>query len=125
MAPSQKSNAQGDGKQKSLMAWLKKPQTGPNNAAQSTSGAAKVQPVKQGKAIELRTPESKKYDRAHIHSSGVKSSRSSDGGSSVKDTPPTSDPVDVDMLSAEESSESERVQAKSVSIFAEIDRIDA
>lgn len=52
--------------------------------------------------LVTRTPESKPPPVKLLTSSAALSCRSSDGGSSFKDTPPTSDPIDVDMASDEE-----------------------
>ncbi|OCH88410.1 DNA mismatch repair protein Msh6 [Obba rivulosa] len=104
-------------KQKSLMSFFVK---APANA--STSGASsKGSSKKSSKPVprERQTPDIPSSDPAvpprdvhtplskgHSQSSGIASAtytRSSDGGLSAKDTPPTSDPIDVDMSDEEES----------------------
>ncbi|TDL25149.1 DNA mismatch repair protein Msh6 [Rickenella mellea] len=102
-------------KQKSLMGWFAK--GGPTQGA-STNGQPKMKattknmPDATGSATE--TPQKKTRDLKALTSS-VASYRSSDVEStSYKDTPPTSDPVDVDMMSMDEL-EPERVDQDSVS----------
>lgn len=59
---------------------------------------------------EARTPRSKNASLSSVVAD-ANFTRSSDGASSVVQTPPTSDPVDVDMLSAEEA-ESKAMSSK-------------
>ncbi|KAF9225721.1 DNA mismatch repair protein Msh6 [Gyrodon lividus] len=83
-------------KQKSLMNFFGKPPDAkfskPTEATTKSTSAAKPS----------RTPESKTTSSRVVSSSVARSSRSSDVESSVKDTPPTSEPIDIDMLSDEE-----------------------
>ena len=101
-------------KQKSLMSFF-----GKQPAANTTAPAAK-EPTTQTKARantdklvkegassskpaikEPRTPLSKTTSQSSAITSAMYT-RSSDGGFSVHETPPTSDPIDVDMLSDED-----------------------
>lgn len=116
MAPSkQKSNE--PMKQKSLMGWLNKPPTEKKEKAQPTPKPAAAPTSTQtgaSKPDNPTTPESKGSNTLEERgSSGVRSEKS---GSSVNlremQTPPTSDPIDVDMLS---DAEEEHVAAKPVS----------
>ncbi|KZT71945.1 DNA mismatch repair protein Msh6 [Daedalea quercina L-15889] len=98
-------------KQKSLMSFFGKP-----SATKASTSAAK-EPATQAKSakemqkyaqedaflpspavIEARTPLSKTTSQSSAITSAMYT-RSSDGGFSAHDTPPTSDPIDVDMLS--------------------------
>ncbi|KAH7886999.1 muts domain V-domain-containing protein [Phlebopus sp. FC_14] len=80
-------------KQKSLMNFFARPPEAKSMkpAAEATS---KVTPGAQ----LARTPEQKTIQCEHPTPSIAQSSRSSDVASSGKDTPPTSDPIDIDML---------------------------
>ncbi|KAI0251081.1 muts domain V-domain-containing protein [Lactifluus subvellereus] len=99
-------------KQKSLLGWLSKP------AAAKVAGSSSEQPraavnasitvtsssTGGGESI-FETPSTKKRTTLGASSPAVGSAtftRSSDGGRSVNDTPPTSDPIDVDMSSDED-----------------------
>lgn len=105
-------------KQKSLMNFFTKPTDA--KATSTKKPAAKPQPklpldASKPGSHTPKTPE--KADIPALSSPGLGSTMSSGGGSSVKQTPPdSSDPIDVDMLSAEE--EKERVPVKSVSALA-------
>lgn len=114
--PSQKSNSKAEPtKQKSLMTWFSK---APNNTGASATKSAPNASTPQSRArlpADPHTPESKGLDLRVLNSSAAVSSKYSDAGSSVKDTPPTSDPIDIDMLSSTEEEENQRVQAKFVS----------
>lgn len=105
MSNSQKPKNAADGmKQKSLMGWFAK------GGGSEGSQSAKSQP----KAKPARTPERKTLKDTAALSSSMASVRSSGAASSIKDTPPTSDAVDVDMMSVEEL---EPVPSKSVSVI--------
>ena len=108
-------------KQKSLLGWLSKPAAA--KIAESSSAQHRVvvnasitstsSSPGGGESI-FETPSTKKRTALGASSSAVRSAtftRSSDGGRSVNDTPPTSDPIDVDMSSDEDLS---RCEAKSV-----------
>ena len=112
-------------KQKSLMSFFGKPPAASasgSNSAQAKSAkppAATPKPKQAANASralvergsddtssdplvpEARTPRSKNASLSSVVAD-ANFTRSSDGASSVIQTPPTSDPVDVDMLSAEE-----------------------
>ncbi|KAH9933798.1 uncharacterized protein B0H18DRAFT_1082925 [Fomitopsis serialis] len=101
-------------KQKSLMSFFgKQPQA-------KASASAPKEPKTQTKArkgtskpgatdvssssplvVEARTPLSKTVSQSSAVTSAMYT-RSSDGGFSARDTPPTSDPIDVDMLSGDD-----------------------
>ena len=98
-------------KQKSLMSFFGKP-TGQSTATPNSK--AKLNPVqkseskaknKDGSSSDVdvfQTPVSKGISQSSsVTVASAKFSRSSDGYS-VAETPPTSDPIDVDMVSAEE-----------------------
>ncbi|KAG5646336.1 hypothetical protein DXG03_003659 [Asterophora parasitica] len=104
MAPKPKSNA--ENKQKSLMSWFGKPSNAPPNAKPKLKASAKpVAPSDDGSTSlpsqsssqEPRTPAGKTAKFGAAPSSAMASS-SSRGHS----TPPTSDPIDVDMVSSDE-----------------------
>lgn len=78
------------------------------------SDASKAKSSASSSPMEPKTPQSKGPGLLALNSSAAASSQSSYGGSSYKDTPPSSDPIDVDMASEEES-ESQRVRIKPVS----------
>lgn len=114
-------------KQKSLMSFFGKPSTSTPEKCESNSSkkagkltspfASKDVPPdtsSDSPLLEVATPLSKSNTR----SSGIVDAtytRSSDGGWSGKDTPPTSDPIDIDMLSDEDDGASVRSTAKPVS----------
>ncbi|GBE83778.1 DNA mismatch repair protein [Sparassis crispa] len=107
-------------KQKSLMSFFGK-QSAKSSATLDAASKARAKiparvhdtaPSSDPPIPEVRTPMSKSTSR----SSGVMSAtytRSSDGALSAKETPPTSDPVDVDMLSDEEDDVSQKSVEKS------------
>ncbi|OSX60854.1 hypothetical protein POSPLADRAFT_1146631 [Postia placenta MAD-698-R-SB12] len=110
-------------KQKSLMSFFGKPSTSTPEKCESNSSkkAGKLTSPSASKDVlhdtssdspllEVATPLSKSSTR----SSGVDATytRSSDGGWSGKDTPPTSDPIDIDMLSDEDDGASVKSTAK-------------
>jgi DNA mismatch repair protein MSH6 len=91
-------------KQKSLMNYFGKAPVKPTPKPTPKASASNASKVPQ-------TPESKGPDVAALNSS-VAASTSSYGGSSPKETPPTSDVIDVDMFSSEE--DDTRVRVKTV-----------
>ncbi|KAG5654433.1 hypothetical protein H0H81_002622 [Sphagnurus paluster] len=97
MAPKPKANA--EGKQKSLMTWFAK---GPSATPKLKSTKPVAVPYdnassSQASSQEPRTPASKEGTSSPLKAS-AKSSTSSRGHS----TPPTSDPIDIDMLSPDD-----------------------
>lgn len=103
-------------KQKSLMSFFGKPAAGKFTSSQNPARQSNKQTSSASSASKLQnptTPEAKSSDILAPTSSAGGSTGSSGGCSSVKQTPPTSDLVDVDMLSAEEDAK-ERVQTKGV-----------
>lgn len=119
MAPTDAKTNDSNMKQKSLMSFFGKPTAVKSVSGQkaftSPSSGKSSSALNASKAPKSSPPESKNSDTLAPSSSAGISQKSSGGGSSVKQTPPTSsDPIDVDMLSAEEG-ENERVQAKAVS----------
>jgi hypothetical protein len=106
MAP-QKPKPQADAmKQKSLMSWFGQPSSSNNSNPKPANAKLTAQNVASNSASKSRqvpkTPDPKGRDALVAISPAAMSSRSSDGGLSALDTPPTSDPIDIDMLSAEE-----------------------
>ncbi|KAG6861406.1 hypothetical protein C0995_000535 [Termitomyces sp. Mi166 len=102
MAP-KKANA--EHKQKSLMSWFSKDSNGisstMNPKAKNTKPAVALSDdasMSQSSSQEPRTPASKLANVHALTSSAMASSTSSRGHS----TPPTSDPIDVDMLASDE-----------------------
>ncbi|KAF5379188.1 hypothetical protein D9615_005989 [Tricholomella constricta] len=100
MAPKPKAN--GETKQKSLMSWFAKGSTATPNAKPKAKSTKPVAPsddasTPQPSSQEPRTPASKASNYDALNSSAMASS-SSRGHS----TPPTSDPIDIDMLSSDE-----------------------
>ena len=105
MAPSSKPHTE-PMKQKSLMSWFGKgPSATPN--AKTTKSSAKLAPTSSKRdasssqlssSQEPCTPESKSMNFLALNSSAMGGSASSRGRS----TPPTSDPIDVDMVSSDE-----------------------
>lgn len=105
-----KSSSKGDGmKQKSLMSFFGKSDATSKSTKTATpkskTGVKAGASTKKQTAAEtldepssLRTPAGKGASQSSGISS-AKYSRSSDGGSSAFETPPTSDPIDVDMSS--------------------------
>lgn len=126
MAPNAKDKATAEPKkQKSLMAFFSKGPAATPSAKSAGKPFVAPKPVKRdasqssvSSAISHAspvTPELKRPNVRALNSSAAASSASSYGGSSVKDTPPTSDLIDVDMLSDEED-RNQRVRVKTVSI---------
>src|ERR1700728_4493320 len=122
MAPAKAKTNDSSMKQKSLTSFFGKPSAAKAGSSQKPAAQSSGKPssLNASKSQNPRTPESKGLHTLAPNSSAGASSKSSGGGSSVKQTPPTSDPIDVDMLSAEEE-ENERVQAKGVSNSASHD----
>ncbi|KAF8652371.1 hypothetical protein AX16_004399 [Volvariella volvacea WC 439] len=96
-------------KQKSLMSFFEK-SGGSTSKPKLTQGTTPRKPSNASSApssdvlmAEPKTPETKSRDKQELPSSAAASSTSSTG-SSYKDTPPSSDPIDVDMLSSDEES---------------------
>ncbi|KAK0489289.1 muts domain V-domain-containing protein [Armillaria novae-zelandiae] len=98
MAPKAKPSTE-NMKQKSLMGWLSKGADATPAKSNASKPAFKAPNASTSKPKNLRTPESTKPDIRVLSSSA---SVSSFGDGSIKDTPPTSDPIDLDMLSEEE-----------------------
>ncbi|KAA1472424.1 DNA mismatch repair protein Msh6 [Dentipellis sp. KUC8613] len=130
MAPPKPSkNNAGDMKQKSLMSFFSKDAADKPKAASKPALKAPGRPRVASDAppsssppseSALRTPVTKKSASRTGGSLTVESAtftRSSDGGSSFKETPPTSDPIDVDAMSEEEE---ERVRTKTTRIKRKI-----
>lgn len=115
-------------KQKSLMSFFSKAPGAPSTTESKTVDTPQ-KPLKAGNtsktdvervrddtssdppAPEARTPLSKNASQSSIvYDAGY--TRSSDGAESYVQTPPTSDPIDVDMLSAEEDDAKAKTSAK-------------
>jgi hypothetical protein len=108
MAP-QKSSSRNDGKkQVTLKTWFAKSTSNDKDVGPG------VQSLASGTRSEPKTPESKKTDVRILNSSALRSPASSDIGFSAMETPPTSDPIDIDMMSVDEEPK-ERVRVGIVS----------
>ena len=117
-------------KQKSLMSFFgKKDDTKSTPAGKTKVGATPKTVKSTPRNVEKENPPSSPVTehrtplpKANSQSSGIVSAtytRSSDGGKSAFDTPPTSDPIDVDMVSEMEASDAiQSSAAKSVSVTA-------
>lgn len=92
-------------KQKSLMGWFGKTPTQDEKKPKKPVASA-------SKSANPITPKSKKVDTSALLSSAAASTTSSAGGSSGRDTPPTSDAIDVDM--DEDEDDAPRGRTKSV-----------
>jgi len=109
-------------KQKSLMGWFNKaPEGSATPAKPAKSRLAVATPGASSSAPSLTPPSPPQPQTPAPKKSGTAVSdsnytRSSDGERSVADAPPSSDPIDVDMLSDEEDPR----KAKSVGAFAYI-----
>jgi hypothetical protein len=106
-----KSKPQADNlKQKSIVSWFGQPNSGNSSNAKSATSKLTTQKVASELASNARqepgTPHTKTQKTRPMNSPSAFSSKSSDAGISVMETPPTSDPVDVDMMSVEEEEES-------------------
>ncbi|TRM62248.1 muts domain V-domain-containing protein [Schizophyllum amplum] len=98
MAPKPKES---NGKQKTLMNYFTKGDVKPKVKPAFKARQSDDAPVEE--ARPPRTPESKRLTLHGLQSSGMASSASSmPDTSSIHDTPPTSDPVDIDMDDEEE-----------------------
>ncbi|KAI0350882.1 DNA mismatch repair protein Msh6 [Trametes cingulata] len=120
MAPQVSKGGADKMKQKSLMSFFAKPAGGKDDGDVKPKATPKPKPTATPKvsktsvkenvrsedassspAKEARTP----LPKGSSQSSGIVSAtytRSSEGGSSARDTPPTSDPIDVDMITEDE-----------------------
>ncbi|KAH8084332.1 DNA mismatch repair protein Msh6 [Cristinia sonorae] len=114
MPPKLATKQSGDLKQKSLMSFFGKSSaqsaTTPNAKGKPKPASSPEQSSKANSSSDvdvLCTPASKRpqASQSSMTVGSAKYSRSSDGGS-VAETPPTSDPIDIDMLSAVEDEES-------------------
>jgi hypothetical protein len=93
-------------KQKSLLGWLSKPA---DTKVPNSSSAVRNTPVTSsspsGRESIFETPSAKKRTTLGADTPAIRSAtftKSSDGGTSFNETPPTSDPIDVDMSSDED-----------------------
>lgn len=107
MAPKLKSSQSNEKlKQKSLMSFFAKPAPGASPSSGASSSQSRVADISSDPPDPSQSSPHPKTPKTRVaSSSAVKNatfSRSSDGGSSIHETPPTSDPIDVDMLSEEE-----------------------
>lgn len=108
-------------KQKSLLGWLSKPagdsKPSPSQKPSGQKSNAKSNVSKAEKPSSSVSP-SKSSDMDTSNLSTNINSKSMEGvrASNFVETPPTSDPIDVDMLSPEEDEEKRRPQAKAVSL---------
>ncbi|KAI0792522.1 DNA mismatch repair protein Msh6 [Abortiporus biennis] len=116
-------------KQKSLMSFFGKANSDANTKTPNSKSVPKTPaktPTAKSKPIRNDAPSSDPpvgglstpAFKSNSQSSGVQSakySRGSNAGSSGLDTPPTSDPIDVDMLSAEEGDQNDAKSQKSPS----------
>jgi DNA mismatch repair protein MSH6 len=112
MPPAKQKQQQEGMKQKSLMGWFSNPPDAKSSPvaakptrprlsstvadASSSTAPSSSLPLPQ----EPETPVQKKKNTAAV--SDANFTKSSDGGSSMPDVPPSSDPIDVDILSDEE-----------------------
>jgi hypothetical protein len=93
-------------KQKSLLGWLSKPaDTKVANSSSAVRNAPVTSSSPSGRESIFETPSTKKRTTFGADAQTVRSatfSKSSDGGTSFNETPPSSDPIDVDMSSDED-----------------------
>lgn len=96
-------------KQKSLLGWLSKSAATDTKVANSSSAVNALvtgtSSSPSGRDSIFETPSTKKRTTLGIDSPAVGSAtftKSSDGGRSIDETPPTSDPIDVDISSDED-----------------------
>ena len=90
-------------KQKSLLGWLSKPADAKvANSSSAVRNAPVTSSSPSGRESIFETPSTKKgpTDTPAVRSATF--TKSSDGGTSFNETPPTSDPIDVDMSSDED-----------------------
>jgi DNA mismatch repair protein MSH6 len=85
-------------KQKSLLGWLSKPVANSSSALNAPSLASSSP---SGRDSTFETPSTKRRTGQPAVTSATYT-KSSDGGRSFNETPPTSDPIDVDMSSDED-----------------------
>lgn len=114
MAP-QKSKSQADSlKQKSIISWFGQQSS---HNAKATQSKLTTENVASKSRPELNTPKNKARDAHVVNSPSGFSSKSSDAGLGALETPPTSDPVDVEMLSMDEDENHVTAQPVSASLF--------
>ncbi|KIY68031.1 DNA mismatch repair protein Msh6 [Cylindrobasidium torrendii FP15055 ss-10] len=113
MAPKAKSSTE-NMKQKSLMGWFGKTPTQDEKKPKKPVGSA-------SKSVNPITPKSKKVDTSVLLSSAAASTTSSAGGSSGRDTPPTSDAIDVDMDEDEDDAPRGRTKSSKRKILEDSD----
>ncbi|KAF8483462.1 DNA mismatch repair protein Msh6 [Russula ochroleuca] len=92
-------------KQKSLLGWLSKPAVTKVASSSSAVNAPVTSSSPSGRDSIFETPSAKKRNTLGTDPLAVRSAtftKSSDGGTSFNETPPTSDPIDVDMSSDED-----------------------
>ena len=96
-------------KQKSLLGWLSNPVTAKGSSSSleqpRLGNPSTTSSSPGGRDSIFETPSAKSQTKIGAISSAVESAtytRSSDGGRSFNETPPTSDPIDVDILSDED-----------------------
>jgi hypothetical protein len=92
-------------KQKSLLGWLSKPAVTKVANSSSAVNAPVTSSSPSGRDSIFETPSTKKRNTLGTDLPAVRSAtftKSSDGGTSFNETPPTSDPIDVDMSSDED-----------------------
>ena len=96
-------------KQKSLLGWLSKPPAATTKVANSSlavnASVIGTSSSPSGRDSVFETPSTKKRTTLNIDSPAIGSAtftKSSDGGRSINETPPTSDPIDVDISSDED-----------------------
>lgn len=95
-------------KQKSLLGWLSKPadtQVANSSSKSVVRNAPITSSSPSGRESIFETPSVKKRTTLGADTPAIRSAnftKSSDGGTSFNETPPTSDPIDVDMSSDED-----------------------
>src|SRR5579863_9972500 len=92
-------------KQKSLLGWLAKPAAAKATSSSSAVNAPVTSSSPSGRDSVFETPSTKRRTTLGSDSLAVRSAtftKSSDGGRSINETPPTSDPIDVDISSDED-----------------------
>ncbi len=93
-------------KQKSLLGWFSKPaDTKVANSSSAVRNAPVTSSSPSGRESVFETPVVKKRATLGANTPAIRSAtytKSSDGGISFNETPPTSDPIDVDVSSDED-----------------------
>lgn len=84
------------------------------NASKSAPGPVNDEPSSDPPAASTRTPLAEHASQSSVLA-GANNARSSDYASSVMETPPTSDPVDIDMLSPDEDDKKAKAHKVAVS----------